>query len=88
MTIQQFKKILISLVRLYGLDKDILEERKNWILSIADLKGNEHFLTASLTKGIKQRLALGIAVIHRPEIVFLDEPISGVDPIARRNFGK
>lgn len=71
---------------IYGLDKDILEERKNWVLSIADLKGNEHFLTASLPKGIKQRLALGIAVIHRPEIVFLDEPTSGVDPIARRNF--
>lgn len=70
----------------YGLDKYLLEERKNWILSIAELKGREKFLTSSLPGGIKQRLALGTAVIHKPEIVFLDEPTSGVDPIARRNF--
>lgn len=70
----------------YGIEKNILKERKNWILEIADLKGRENFLTASLPGGIKQRLALGTAVIHKPEIVFLDEPTSGVDPIARRNF--
>lgn len=70
----------------YGIEKNILKERKNWILEIADLKGRENLLTASLPGGIKQRLALGTAVIHKPEIVFLDEPTSGVDPIARRNF--
>ncbi len=70
----------------YGIEKNILKERKNWILEIADLKGRESLLTASLPGGIKQRLALGTAVIHKPEIVFLDEPTSGVDPIARRNF--
>jgi len=70
----------------YGLYGKDLIDRKNWVLSIADLKGKEKLLTASLPGGIKQRLALGTAVIHRPEIVFLDEPTSGVDPISRRNF--
>jgi len=70
----------------YGLNDDVLEERKKWALEIANLKGKETILTGSLPGGIKQRLALGTAVIHRPEIVFLDEPTSGVDPISRRNF--
>lgn len=70
----------------YGINKTLLDERKKWIKSIADLNGREHLLTSSLPGGIKQRLALGTAVIHKPEIVFLDEPTSGVDPIARRNF--
>lgn len=71
---------------IYGLTNKELEERKKWVLSVADLTGKENFLTDSLPGGIKQRLALGTAVIHRPEIVFLDEPTSGVDPIARRSF--
>jgi len=70
----------------YGLNGNELEERKNWVLSIANLEGKENLLTGSLPGGIKQRLALGTAVIHKPEIVFLDEPTSGVDPISRRNF--
>lgn len=70
----------------YGLNDDVLEDRKKWALEIANLKGKEKILTGSLPGGIKQRLALGTAVIHRPGIVFLDEPTSGVDPISRRNF--
>lgn len=70
----------------YGLEGKMFTERKNWVLEMADLKGKENLLTASLPGGIKQRLALGTAVIHKPEIVFLDEPTSGVDPISRRNF--
>jgi len=70
----------------YGLYGDELEERKKWVLDIANLKGKQDLLTGSLPGGIKQRLALGTAVIHRPGIVFLDEPTSGVDPISRRNF--
>lgn len=70
----------------YGLNGDELEERKKWVLEIANLEGKQKLLTRSLPGGIKQRLALGTAVIHRPGIVFLDEPTSGVDPISRRNF--
>lgn len=70
----------------YGLDGNALKERKKWVLEISQLKGKERILTGSLPGGIKQRLALGTAVIHRPRIVFLDEPTSGVDPISRRNF--
>jgi ABC-2 type transport system ATP-binding protein len=70
----------------YNLPEIKLKERKKWVLSIANLEGKEKLLTASLPGGIKQRLALGTAVIHQPEIVFLDEPTSGVDPISRRNF--
>lgn len=70
----------------YGLENSLLEDRKRWALAIADLEGKENVLTGSLPGGIKQRLALGTAVIHKPDIVFLDEPTSGVDPISRRNF--
>ncbi|HEX2867244.1 MAG TPA: ABC transporter ATP-binding protein [Ignavibacteriales bacterium] len=70
----------------YGLYNDRLQERKKWVLRVADLEGREKTLTGSLPGGIKQRLALGTAVIHEPRIVFLDEPTSGVDPISRRNF--
>lgn len=70
----------------YGLSGKELSERKDWVLKIADLRGKEKILTGSLPGGIKQRLALGTAVIHRPPIVFLDEPTSGVDPISRKRF--
>lgn len=71
---------------IYGLDGRRYEERKNWVLKVANLENMEHAITGSLPGGIKQRLALGTAVIHEPKIVFLDEPTSGVDPISRRNF--
>ena len=70
----------------YGLEGNEFKERKKWVLKTANLLGQEKILTASLPGGIKQRLALSTAVIHHPEIVFLDEPTSGVDPISRRNF--
>jgi ABC-2 type transport system ATP-binding protein len=70
----------------YGLTGKKYDERKKWVLKVADLEGKEKLLTGSLPGGIKQRLALGTAVIHEPKIVFLDEPTSGVDPISRRNF--
>lgn len=70
----------------YGLDGKKYQERKKWVLKVANLENMENVLTSSLPGGIKQRLALGTAVIHEPKIVFLDEPTSGVDPISRRNF--
>ncbi|MDP2303152.1 MAG: ABC transporter ATP-binding protein [Ignavibacteria bacterium] len=71
---------------IYGLDGKKYEERKKWVLKVANLENMENVITSSLPGGIKQRLALGTAVIHEPKIVFLDEPTSGVDPISRRNF--
>ncbi len=70
----------------YGLRNSRLEERMEWVLKMADLKGREDSLTKTLSGGWKQRLALGCAILHEPRIVFLDEPTGGVDPISRRNF--
>lgn len=70
----------------YGIQHHHLEERFEWVLKMADLKGREDSLTKTLSGGWKQRLALGCAILHEPRIVFLDEPTGGVDPISRRNF--
>jgi ABC-2 type transport system ATP-binding protein len=70
----------------YGVEKSKLRERKKWVLDMAGLKGKENVLTKSLSGGWKQRLALGCSILHEPSIIFLDEPTSGVDPIARRHF--
>ncbi|PSH05585.1 MAG: ABC transporter ATP-binding protein [Acidobacteria bacterium] len=70
--------------RLYGVDESVREERKKWVLESADLKGEAGMLTVSLPGGWKQRVAFGAAVMHEPEAIFLDEPTSGVDPLARR----
>jgi ABC-2 type transport system ATP-binding protein len=55
-------------------------------LDLLGLTGHESTLTASLSAGWRQRLALGIALVHQPKLLFLDEPTSGVDPTARRAF--
>jgi ABC-2 type transport system ATP-binding protein len=70
--------------RLYGVDDSVREERKKWVLESAELAGEEKMLTKSLPGGWKQRVAFGAAVMHEPEAIFLDEPTSGVDPLARR----
>jgi ABC-2 type transport system ATP-binding protein len=70
----------------YGLRNDRLNDRMEWVLRMAELRGREKSLTRTLSGGWKQRLALGCAILHEPEIVFLDEPTGGVDPVSRRNF--
>lgn len=71
---------------LYSVPKQDLPERVAWVLRMAGLEGRENAATGSLPVGWKQRLAFGCAVLHRPAIVFLDEPTSGVDPVSRRQF--
>jgi ABC-2 type transport system ATP-binding protein len=71
---------------IYGVSDARLAERKAWILEMANLADRRHSLTGELAVGWKQRLALGCAMVHEPEILFLDEPTGGVDPISRRNF--
>jgi ABC-2 type transport system ATP-binding protein len=71
---------------LYGLSGPLLEERKKWVLDMAGLRGKEKTMTHELSGGWKQRLALGCTVIHSPEVIFLDEPTAGVDPLSRRSF--
>lgn len=71
---------------LYGVPRERRSERKEWVLEMAGLGGMRHHITGALAGGWKQRLALGCAVLHEPPILFLDEPTSGVDPMARRLF--
>jgi len=70
----------------YGLSRARLRQREAEILEMAGLQGRENSLTANLSGGWKQRLALGCAIVHAPDILFLDEPTAGVDPISRRQF--
>jgi ABC-2 type transport system ATP-binding protein len=60
--------------------------RKQWVLEMAGLEEHRRRPTAVLSGGWKQRLALGCAILHKPPIIFLDEPTSGVDPVSRRRF--
>ncbi len=70
----------------YNLSKKKIAEKKKEILKMADLEGREHLIVSNLSGGWKQRLALGCSIIHEPDILLLDEPTGGVDPIARRRF--
>lgn len=71
---------------IYGLDHRETSGRTAWIIQMAGLSGHEDHQTAGLPVGVRQRLALGCALVHRPRILFLDEPTSGVDPLGRRRF--
>jgi ABC-2 type transport system ATP-binding protein len=70
----------------YGVSGSRLAARKRWGLELAGLTGQESTRTSALGGGYRQRLALAVALLHEPAVVFLDEPTSGVDPIARRRF--
>jgi ABC-2 type transport system ATP-binding protein len=71
---------------MYSVPKREIPARIAWALKMAGLEGREQNPTSALAVGWKQRLALGCAVLHRPPIVFLDEPTSGVDPVSRCQF--
>ena len=71
---------------LYSVPSRNLKERIDWALDMSSLRGQENLITGTLPGGWKQRLALGCAVLHKPPVIFLDEPTSGVDPITRRQF--
>jgi ABC-2 type transport system ATP-binding protein len=70
----------------YGLSAQQYADQRAYVLQMADLVGREKELTANLSVGWQRRLALGTATIHSPDLLFLDEPTSGVDPVARRQF--
>jgi ABC-2 type transport system ATP-binding protein len=71
---------------IYRIPRERRAERKSWALSMAALEEHRGRITRDLPGGWKQRLSLGCAVLHEPPILFLDEPTSGVDPLARRAF--
>jgi len=70
----------------YGVPEREREEKIRWVLSFSGLEGKQDQITGSLPGGWKQRVAFGAAIMHEPDILFLDEPTSGVDPLARRAF--
>jgi len=70
----------------YGVPDQDREEKFRWVLSFSGLDGKQDQITGSLPGGWKQRVAFGAAIMHEPDILFLDEPTSGVDPLARRAF--
>jgi len=71
---------------IYGLSGAHLAERMHYAIEMAELTGHANSLVNALAGGWKQRLALGCAILHEPDILFLDEPTSGVDPLSRRRF--
>ncbi|GLT23372.1 ABC transporter ATP-binding protein [Zoogloea oryzae] len=71
---------------IYGLDDRAARRRTDWVIGMAGLAGFENDAAGRLPMGLRQRLALGCALVHQPQVLFLDEPTSGVDPIGRRVF--
>jgi ABC-2 type transport system ATP-binding protein len=70
----------------YGVPERERAEKMRWVISFSGLEGKEGELIGSLPQGWKQRVAFGAAILHEPSVLFLDEPTSGVDPLARRSF--
>ncbi len=77
---------LLLFAGVYGLTREQAHSRARWAVALGDLHGHESEPAGRLPMGLRQRLALGCALLHRPRVLFLDEPTSGVDPIGRRRF--
>lgn len=71
---------------IYGMSRDVIKEKTDVMLAELGLTDERDALVASLPLGWKQKLAFALAIFHEPEIVFLDEPTGGVDPVTRRRF--
>ena len=71
---------------IYQIPQSEKKARKDWVVTMSGLEEHRNSLTSILPGGWRQRLALGCALLHKPPVIFLDEPTSGVDPISRRNF--
>jgi drug efflux transport system ATP-binding protein len=71
---------------IYGLPRESIEEKREQLLRELNLLDRRDTLTSALPLGWKQRLALSTALLHDPQVIFLDEPTGGVDPVSRRNF--
>lgn len=71
---------------IYGLNRATLKREADKLLDRLGLQSEADTMVSELPLGWKQKLAFSIAIIHRPEIVFLDEPTGGVDPLTRRQF--
>jgi len=83
MTVQENLEFFAAL---YRLEKPRAQERVAWAVETSELSEKRRVLTRDLPGGFRQRLALSCALMHEPSILFLDEPTSGVDPVARRHF--
>jgi ABC-2 type transport system ATP-binding protein len=70
----------------YNVSEKEWKDRIDWVFNMTRLNPFRDRLTRELPPGMRQSLALGCALLHRPEVLFLDEPTSGVDPITRRRF--
>ncbi|OGW37544.1 MAG: hypothetical protein A2Y97_04390 [Nitrospirae bacterium RBG_13_39_12] len=71
---------------LYNIDRTAFRERVKWVIEVSGIAGMENTIVNRLPLGIKQRLALGCSTLNLPSVLILDEPTSGVDPVARRSF--
>lgn len=71
---------------IYNISSDKFKQRKDWVVNVAGLREKGDTIVSRLPLGIKQRLALGCSALHLPDVLILDEPTSGVDPVARKSF--
>jgi ABC-2 type transport system ATP-binding protein len=83
LTVDENLRFWAGTYRLWG---RVFEERRDWAYGVTGLSARRRAIVADLPGGFRQRLALSCALLHRPPVVFLDEPTGGVDPEARRNF--